>query len=557
MKSGFASCGGRETGFDEIDERTDKMSHPLTRRTTIALGAGGLIAGLVAPASARTIAPTTALSTERWSLSEVVLTAETQANPFDVELSAAFTDGRRTIAAAGFYDGDGTWRIRFSPPDLGLWRWVSNSDLKALDGQTGAFEAIAPAAGNHGPVAVVETFHFAYADGTPFRQVGTTSYGWTHQPEARRRETLATLAGSPFDKIRMLVFPNASVKTNDALAPFEKTGPGDKDWDLTRFNPAFFQRLDACVAALCGMGIEADVILFHPYDGQFGFDEMPAEADDRYVRYVVARLSAYRNVWWSLANEFDVVKAKTTADFDRLGQLVQARDPHGRLRSIHNWRVLFDNGKSWVTHASIQDGSAVVDDARAVIYRDVWRKPVVFDEVRYEGNIGERWGNLTGPQLVRAFWQGLVAGAYVGHSETFDNPQDDYWLGAGGSLRGESAPRLAFLKSIMEAGPTPGFDPIDKWWDRHVGGKAGQFYLRYFGEAAPEGWAVDIPRDELKGGERFTVDVIDTWNMTIDRLPDVFTLAEGESKYTFRDPDRPIIPLPLRQWMAVRFIRTS
>ena len=32
---------------------------------------------------------------------------------------------------------------------------------------------------------------------------------------------------------------------------------------------------------------------------------MPAEADDRYLRYAVARLAAYRNVWWSLANECD------------------------------------------------------------------------------------------------------------------------------------------------------------------------------------------------------------------------------------------------------------
>jgi len=32
---------------------------------------------------------------------------------------------------------------------------------------------------------------------------------------------------------------------------------------------------------------------------------MPAAADDRYLRYVIARLAAYRNVWWSLANEYD------------------------------------------------------------------------------------------------------------------------------------------------------------------------------------------------------------------------------------------------------------
>ncbi|MCP6468176.1 hypothetical protein NL473_29315, partial [Klebsiella pneumoniae] len=79
-----------------------------------------------------------------------------------------------------------------------------------------------------------------------------------------------------------------------------------------------------------------------------GFDEMPAEADDRYLRYVVARLAAYRNVWWSMANEFDILKTKTDGDWDRLFQVVQTSDPYGRLRSIHNWRRLYDNGKPWV-----------------------------------------------------------------------------------------------------------------------------------------------------------------------------------------------------------------
>ena len=36
------------------------------------------------------------------------------------------------------------------------------------------------------------------------------------------------------------------------------------------------------------LGIEADLILFHSYD-RWGFSEMDAETDDRYLQYVVAR----------------------------------------------------------------------------------------------------------------------------------------------------------------------------------------------------------------------------------------------------------------------------
>lgn len=527
------------------------MVEGVHRRGVMGLGLAAATAALTARPSLAQGAPD---RVERWGLFEAALNGTAPGNPFDAAVTGLFTQGGRTVEAPGFYDGDGVWRVRFSPPETGAWTWTIRSDLADLDGRSGAFAATAPGEGNNGPVGVADTFHFAYADGTPYRQLGTTSYGWTHQSEAQRRRTLETLARSPFNKIRMLVLPNGSIP-NEPVFPFEKAGPGEKDWDFTRFNPAFFQRLDRQVAALMALGVQADVILFHPYDDdKWGFDRMPAEIDDRYVRHVAARLSAYRNVWWSLANEFDILEHKTDADWDRLFQVVQGGDPHGRLRSIHNWRRIYDNARPWVTHASIQNGSAVLDDARAVLYRDVWRKPVVFDEVRYEGTMEARWGNLTGQEMTLAFWQGLIAGTYVGHSETTSNSDEGFWLGIGGTLVGESPARLAFFRRIMDEAPAPGYEPIDKWWEQHLGGKPGALYLRYFGTDAPDEWTLDLPRDELGGGERFEVDVIDTWNMTVQTLPGVFTMAR-KNNYFFHDPERPVVSLPGRQWMAVRVRR--
>lgn len=527
------------------------MAEGVHRRGVMGLG---LAAATVALTARPSLAQGATDRVERWGLFEATLNGTAPSNPFDAAVTGLFTQGDRTIEAPGFYDGDGVWRVRFSPPETGAWIWTIRSDLADLDGRSGAFTATAPSAGNHGPVGVADTYHFAHADGTPYRQLGTTSYGWTHQSEAQRRRTLETLAASPFNKVRMLVFPNGSIP-NEPVFPFEKSGPGEKDWDFTRFNPAFFQRLDQQVAALTALGVQADVILFHPYDeDKWGFDRMSAEIDERYVRYVTARLSAYRNVWWSLANEFDILEHKTDADWDRLFQVVRDHDPHGRLRSIHNWRRIYDNARPWVTHASIQNGSAVLDDARAVLYRDVWRKPVVFDEVRYEGTMEARWGNLTGQEMTLAFWQGLIAGTYVGHSETTPNSEEGFWLGIGGTLVGESPERLAFFRRIMDEAPAPGYEPIDKWWEQHLGGKPGRLYLRYFGTDAPSEWTLDLPRDELEGGERFQVDVIDTWNMTIQTLPGVFTMAR-KNTYFFHDPERPTVSLPGRPWMAVRVRR--
>jgi hypothetical protein len=493
---------------------------------------------------------------EQWSVLELTLNGPTEGNPFtEVELSAQFTQGNRTLHTTGFYDGDGAYKVRFMPEAVGQWRYETVSNRPGLNGRTGVFTATQPSPGNHGPVRVHNTFHFAYADGTPYRQIGTTCYAWIHQGDALEEQTLKTLATAPFNKLRMCVFPKryAWNENEPVYYPFEGTPPNQ--WDFTRFNPAFFHHLEQRVAQLRDLGIEADIILFHPYDrGHWGFDRMPAAADDGYLRYVIARLAAHRNVWWSLANEFDFMKEKTPADWDRFFGIVQASDPYGHLRSIHNGAILYNHTQPWVTHASIQNGSAVEDYGRAVLYRDVYRKPIVFDEVKYEGNLPQRWGNLSAEEMVLRFWQGTIAGTYVGHGETYRDPNDIIWWAKGGVLHGQSPARLAFLRRILEEGPPEGLEPIDKWQDYPFAGKRGEYYLGYFGREAPTAWPFELYKAELADGMKFAVEVIDTWNMTISPVDGVFEIKQRDN-YLFADRNGRSVRLPGRPYMAVRIRR--
>ena len=75
---------------------------------------------------------------------------------------------------------------------------------------------------------------------------------------------------------------------------------------------------------------------------------------------------------------------------------------------------MYNNRQPWITHASIQNGSAVADFGRARIYRECFRKPVIYDEVCYEGNHTHRWGRLSGEEMTHRCWQGFIAGTYVG-----------------------------------------------------------------------------------------------------------------------------------------------
>jgi hypothetical protein len=474
---------------------------------------------------------------ERWGIYEVALEGPDEGavgNPFtDVTLSATFRLGSREVEAPGFYDGDGVYRIRFMPDASGEWSYVTHANHDRLTGQTGGFRCLPPGPGNHGPVVLRDAFHFGYADGSAYFPVGTTCYAWTHQGDDLEEQTLQTLRQAPFNKMRMCIFPKHYTfsENEPPRHPFEGEGPGK--WDLTRFNPEFFRHQEKRIGQLRDLGIEADLILFHPYD-RWGYSRMPAEADDRYLRYVVARLWAYRNVWWSMANEYDFMREKSLLDWDRFFRIVQESDPAQHLRSIHNGNRFYDHGKPWVTHCSIQSR----DLTQVAEWRAQYRKPVVVDECSYEGNIQFIWGNIPAREMVHRFWEGFARGGYVGHGETYLHPQDILWWSKGGVLHGESPERIAFLRRILEDGSTQGFDPHHIDWNNLARvGRHPDAYLQYFGVYAPARWQLSLPAEHA-----YRAEVIDTWEMTV-------TPVEG------RFSGKAWIDLPGRPYLALRLLR--
>jgi len=149
-----------------------------------------------------------AATVELWGIFEAFFPGPATGNPFvEVEFAATFEQSSKTNSVTGFYDGDGIYRVRFMPDSTGLWTYRTKSNRPELDGKTGSFTVRAAAAGNRGSVRVKDQYHFIYADGTPYRELGTTCYAWTSQPNALEEQTLKTLANAPFNKLRMCVFP--------------------------------------------------------------------------------------------------------------------------------------------------------------------------------------------------------------------------------------------------------------------------------------------------------------------------------------------------------------
>lgn len=474
-----------------------------------------------------------ARQTEQYTIFELELKGPSSGNPFtDVQLSAEFKLMNRSLFCEGFYDGEGIYKIRFMPDQTGEWTYTTKSNIPQLDSKKGSFTCIKPTAGNHGPVKVRNTYDFGYADGTPFYPVGTTCYAWVHQPEDLVNQTLATLSGTAFNKIRMTVMPKnyyVYINNEPPLYPFE--GSKEKGWDFSRPNPAFFRNFEQKILELQKLGIEADVILFHPYDmGKWNFDKMNTDEASFYLRYLIARISSLRNVWWSMANEYDIMR-KTDEEWEKYFRIIQTYDPYGHLCSIHNGMEMYNHSKPWITHLSIQ--TAYLQDIQD--WRELYRKPVIIDECVYEGNIPNDWGNLTAEEMMNRFWIAWCRGAYCTHGETYLHPESILWWSKGGKLYGKSAERIAFLHRIMTEAPAEGVYPLHNLWNKETHLiKDREWYLYYYGNSQQAAATFTLPKDI-----KFRLEVIDAWNMTI-------TPVAGEFS------GRAEIPLPGRPYIAVR-----
>lgn len=458
----------------------------------------------------------------------------------EVNVSAAFECEGEKKTVKGFYDGDGVYKVRFLPQKTGTYTWKVEGAVQA-EGQ----EECTASTKSHGMVKAVGT-HFEYEDGTKYLPFGTTIYALAHQSEELIEQTLESLKNAPFNKVRHCIFPkHYDYNHNDPeLYPFEKNAEGK--WDVHRPCLAYWKHFENIVERLGEMEIETDLILFHAYD-RWGFAFLTMEECRVYLEYVVRRLAAYPYIWWSLANEYDIMFNHTIEDWYEFERIITEEDPYHHLLSNHNCMKLYDFSRPAVTHCCVQ----TIAMHKAGEWQKRYEKPVVFDECCYEGDLQHEWGNISGFEMVNRFWCACAMGAYVTHGETFLDENDVLWWARGGRLKGESPKRIAFMKDIFYSLPehvSPWAEPV--WEDfsnateekkgdvqEHpffkllnslsgenqeiiqmknamYNGRCGdEVFLKYYARQCAKVSSIRLPKDKT-----YRIEVIDVWEMTRETL---------------------------------------
>lgn len=447
----------------------------------------------------------------------------------------------------GFYNGNGIYKVRFYPQETGEVSWEIAPTLDCagqqikLEGDLSGTQSCVPGSGNG--MVKADGVHLAYENGARYLAFGTTVYALINQEKELVDETFTTLSEAPFNKVRFCVFPK-HYDYNHNEPPYFAFEKKDGKFDVNHPCFAFWEMLEDNISRLDSLGIQGDLILFHPYDC-WGFAKLSKEECLIYLDYLLRRLSAFPNLWWSLANEYDLMEHFDRKWWEEFAAFTHSNDPYGHLLSNHNCMPYWDFSNKDTTHCCIQDGCV----GRVSELQEKYKKPVIFDECCYEGNIEHPWGNISAFEMVHRFWTAFVDGGYCTHGETYLDDNDVLWWAKGGKLHGESPDRIAFLRNLMEELPG-NLESVPGHWDhisaekvqkiknetmqemdsvgrgilelpterlyrfrdsQHISqGHCGEeAYLRYYGRMCPAKGEFELPKDK-----KYDIEVIDIWNMT-------------------------------------------
>lgn len=401
-------------------------------------------------------------------------------NPFtEAEVSGEFkTAGNRPIRVTGFADSaDGTlFRLRFSPHIAGVaYEYKLRLRGKGLDREFSGKLISTRSPERAGPVIVdpKRPKHFVYmGSGAPFHHLGYTAYHLLDpsNDDAQVDATIDYCVRLGFNKIRFLL--TGYPRDTDNRAPGEKfeildpqrainynSKPGQVNalpawagkphaYDFSRFNLAYWRRVERAIARMRDRGIVATcIVTIEKQNLPLEYGAL-SEHEYRLYKYAAARLASFDNVWWDLGNEHNEFRDIEWGH--AIGTFLKAVDPYNRLTSAHAYAEFFYPTADWADFIITQHyGDEQAVHGWALKHGPV-PKPYVNEEYGYEGGIDKPGHGQNSGWTRRSHWSIAMAGGYASYGDWSDGISY-FYMGEPGP--GKAAQELRHLRRFFEELP--------------------------------------------------------------------------------------------------------
>jgi hypothetical protein len=435
-------------------------------------------------------------------------TAGEEPNPFSVPFSATASGPEGAeLQLPGFFDGDGTWKIRFSAPELGDWKIRTHSAIAELDGREFSLRCIPNTNPRiHGGLRIDQDrpYHFVWEDGTRYFLSGYECDWLWALPVERMMPFLDALRAHGFNHVLVNAYAHDCSWRRGKTGPDDFGPPALYAWegtnespDFTRFNLAYWQHYDQMVRALCDRGMVAH-ILMKVYNKMVRWPPRNSPEEDLYFRWLIARYAAFPTVIWDFSKE-----AYNEKDQEyKIGrfQFIRQNDPYRRLLTVHDDKPFYDRGEDdpYVDFESDQQHS----NWQQVIAAHRARRacPAVNVEYGYEhgpGGMEDKTYNVVQPpeEVLRRAWLIAMAGGYGAYYYT--NTAWDVLIPE------QIPPGYAYFRHFAE------FFEGTHYWDLtpedslvqpgHCLARPGEEYVVYQEQAQPLTLAIEGARGPLAG----------------------------------------------------------
>jgi hypothetical protein len=406
-----------------------------------------------------------------------------EGNPFtDVQVSTVFMPhGGSPINVDGFCDDqDGRcFRVRFCPSIAETeYKFSLTTNIETNEKFTGSFRTTRPKGMQPVIVNPEHPKHFQFAlSRQPFYHLGLTAYHLLDisNDEKAIEELLDYCVHNGFNKVRFLLTGYPRDNDNHSISEYKFEGdlwklpnygapPGQLNplpawlgkphhYDLTRFNVAYWQRVDRAVQVMRDRGIIATCIFTIEKQNLPNEYGALTEHEKRLYRYAVARLAAFSNVWWDLGNEHNEYRKPDWAQ--KMGDLVKEWDPYDRLCSAHGYADWNYDNQSWADYIITQQyGDCAEVNQWVLKYWDI-PKPYVNEEYGYEGVLDEPKHGQNTDRVRKCHWSIALVGGYATYGDwTYGSP---FYTGRIG--KGKATAQLLHLRETFESIPYTIMEP--------------------------------------------------------------------------------------------------